>query len=93
MFRVIEEGIRFPLDYKRMDFAPHIALVNNIYSTDYSRLNIYILSKGDNSSSKDIWIRDDKKLLFDKYDSIPSGHILICKVFYPGSPHITIESK
>ena len=54
MFRVIEEGIRFPSDYKRMDFSPHIALVNNIYSTDYSRLKIYILSKGDNSSSQSI---------------------------------------
>ena len=90
MFRVIEEGIRFPSDYKRMGLASHIALVNSIYSADYSWLNIYILSKGYNSSSKDIGIKDNKKLLSDKYDSIPSGHMLICKVFYSGSQHITI---
>ena len=93
MFRAIEEGFRFPSDYKRMGLAPHIALVNSIYSADYSRLNSYILSKGYNSSSKGIGIKDDKKLLSDKYDSIPSGHMLICKVFYPGSQYITIENK
>ena len=93
MFRAIEEGFRLPADYKRMGLPPQIVLVNSIYSADYSRLNNFNSSKGHSSLSKDAGIKDDKQLLSSKYDILPSGHLLIWKVFNPGSQYITIESK
>ena len=66
-------------------------LWKNIYCADYSRLNNYILSKGYDPSSKDIEIKDDKKLLFDKYDSIPSELMLLPVKILPKESHGEIQ--
>lgn len=89
MFRVIEEGFRLPSEYKRMGLPPHIILVNSILSADSARLQSYWSSKHHSVSNN----KNDDRLLSWKYDAIPFGHILICKVFYAGSQYITIESK
>ena len=85
MYRAIEEGFRSPSEYERMGMGSHIALVNSIYSADSQRITTYL--KSEEKGGKDDRSASSKIL------NIPSGYILVWKVFYPGPQYITIEQR
>lgn len=88
MYRAIEEGFRSPSEYERMGMGPHVALVNSIFSADSQRITACLKAESYMTHGK-----DDSLSLLSKINSIPSGYILVWKVFYPGPQFVTIEQK
>lgn len=76
-----------------MGMQQYVSLVNSIYCADNSRIALYLKGEGQIMLGKERIVKDEIGSASTKIDSIPSGHILVCKVFYPGPQLITIEQK
>jgi len=85
----MEEGFRTPAEYSSMGMNPHISLVNSVANAESPRINAYLnKDKTANFLSNKSMISIIKDL-----EHLPSGHILVCKVFYPGAKYIAIEQS
>lgn len=91
IYRAMEEGFRNGNEYQNMGLDAHVSLVNSIYSAESARINAYLKGDGvtDLSLSKSFSTNSLDNLR--KIAHLPSGHILVCKVFYPGTKYINVE--
>jgi len=72
-----------------MGMKPHITLVNSIASAESPRINAFLNKNKDDASS---FMHNTSLIsIRKKLEHLPSGHILVCKVFYPGTKYINIE--
>jgi Leucine-rich repeat (LRR) protein len=87
----MEEGFRTPPEYTNLGMKPHVSLFNSILSAESPRISAYLKGEDNNLYSKDKNYRSDYPLTKNKIQHLPTGHILVWKVFYPGSQLISIE--
>lgn len=90
IYRAMEEGFRMPSEYSAIGLNPDVSLVNSVICAETPRITTFM--KGGVNTSTTMFQTDSLANL-KKIDHMPSGHILICKVFYPGSKYITIETS
>ena len=76
-----------------MGMPPHISLVNSVISAESARINAYLKGEENSVYSKDKNYKQSSSTIVNKIEHLPPGHILVCKVFYPGSQLITIEQN
>lgn len=95
VYRAMEEGFRQPIEYYRIGVSQNVALVNSIVAAETPRIYSHInnedsslLLRSNSSTTK-----TSKSNLLKIMESLPCGHLLICKVLHPGSKAITIEQN
>ena len=86
----MEEGFRMPNEYTAIGLDPEVSLVNSVICAEAPRITTFM--KGGNTTSSR-GFQTDSTANLQKIEHLPSGHILICKVFYPGSKYIAIETS
>ena len=89
IYRAIEEGFRPPEEYTTMGMKPYVTLVNSITAAESPRINAFLNKSEDGSTNFMHNMSADSAR--KKLENLPSGHILVWKVFYPGTKYITIE--
>jgi len=93
IFRAMEEGFRSPDEYSSLGIKPNIALVNSVVSAESPRITSFLKGEDNNMYSKDQNNKSDHSSRKNKIEHLPSGHILVCKVYNPGSQYISIEQS